>query len=92
MRGDAALVHSPNEWEIALAAVLHYVTPAEVEATVTGNTVAFEIDANDVGQLQSVIADINNQYFTQALGQAAHCVVAVTSAPVAAYHAHGSDE
>lgn len=89
MRGDAALIHSPNEWEIALAAVLHYVTPAEVEATVAGNTVAFEVDANDIGQMRSIIADINNQYFVDALGQAAHCVVAVTGAPVASYHAHG---
>ena len=92
MRGDAALIHSPHEWEVALAAVLHYVTPSEVEATVVGNTVHFEVDANDVGQVRSIIADINNQYFVDALGQAAHCVVAVTGAPVASYHAHGPDE
>jgi hypothetical protein len=92
MRGDAALIHSPNEWEVALAGVLHYVTSTDVEATVAGNTVHFEVDANDVGQVRSIIADINNQYFADALGQAAHCVVAVTSAPVAAYHAHGPDE
>lgn len=92
MRGDAALIHSPREWEVALASVLHYVTAGEVEATVTGDTVAFEVDANDVGQVRSIIADINNQYFTDALGQAAHCLVAVTSAPVSSYHAHGPDE
>jgi hypothetical protein len=88
MRGDAALIHSPNEWEIALASVLHFVEPNEVEATVTGNTVAFEVDADDVGQVRSIIADINNQYFTDALGVSTNCVLAVTSAPVAAYHAH----
>ena len=92
MRGNAALIHSPHDWEVALAGVLHYVTPAEVEATVAGNTVAFEVDANDVGQVRSIIADVNNQYFADALGQAASCVVAVTSEPVASYHAHGPDE
>ena len=92
MRGEAALVHSPREWEVALASVLHFVEATEVEATVTGNTVAFEVDADDVGQVRSIMADINNQYFVDALGQAAHCVVAVTSAPVASYHAHGPDE
>jgi hypothetical protein len=92
MRGDAALILSPNQWEIALAQVLHFVEPADVEAEVAGNTVHFEVDANDLGQVNSIIADVNNQYFTQALGQAAHAVVAVTSAPVPTYHAHGPDE
>lgn len=91
MRHDPALIHSPREWEVALASVLHFVQASDVEATVSGSTVAFEVDANDVGQVHSIVADIDNAYFADALGQAAHCVLAVTSPPVATYHAHGPE-
>ena len=91
MRNDPALIHSPSQWEAALASVLHFVEPTDVEATVAGNTVSFEVDANDVSQVHSIIADVSNAYFAEALGQAASCVLAVTSPPVGTYHAHGPE-
>ena len=77
MRHDAALIHSPREWEVALASVLHFVTPDEVEAGLS-NAVAFEVDANDIGQVRSARRR-QQPVLPEALGQAAHCVVAVTS-------------
>jgi len=91
MRNDPALIHSPSEWEVALASVLHVVQAADVEASVSGRRVVFEVDANDVSQVHSVIADVNNEYFADALGQAASCVVALVVAPVGTYHAHGPE-
>ena len=91
MRNDPALIHSPSEWEAALASVLHFVEPTDVEASVAGRRVSFEVDANDVSQVHSIIADVNNEYFAEALGQAASCVVALAVAPVGTYHAHGPE-
>lgn len=87
-RHEPALIHRPHEWAIALASVLHHVVSAEVHAHVDGARVGFRVDCNDASQVQSVVADVSNAYFAQALGNAAHAIVSVTDPPVAVVHSH----
>ena len=87
--GNEALLHTPNEWEAALASVLHYVQPAEVRATVGGSRVHFLVDANDASQAESIVADVTNPYFEAALGTAVGARITVIGAPVATYHSDG---
>ena len=88
LSGHAATVRSPNQWQVALASVLDGPTADEIEANVSGNTVAFDVDLDSREAAEAVVVSIGNEYFASALGQATGVVLVVSTPASLTYHTH----